>query len=236
MPGKIEESTDALGLSPEPVEPDTDEEIVRRVLNGDAASFELILRRYNQRLYRVARSIIGDDGEAEDVVQEAYLRAYKHLEEFAGRSSFATWLTRIAVHEASARRRWRQRIRTVDTYETEALTMNLSSEAYDEASRRELGEVLREAIDELPADFRLVFTLRLIEGLSTENAAECLGLSPANVKVRLHRARSRLRQTIGRRLGAEVRRLYQFDGERCDRIVRSVMSRMPPEGGAQSAR
>jgi RNA polymerase sigma-70 factor (ECF subfamily) len=217
---------DALALIEGPAEPETDEEIVRRVLDGDAAAFELILRRYNQRLFRVARSILGDDGEAEDVVQEAYLRAYKHLGDFAGRSSFATWLTRIAVHEASARRRRRQRMRVVDMNEAESLTMWSTPEAGDEASTRELGDVLRVAIDELPSEFRVVFTMRLIEGLSTEDAAECLGLSPANVKVRLHRARSRLRATIERRLGEEVTRLYQFDGERCDRIVRNVMSRL----------
>lgn len=98
-----------LALSAEPAETETDEEIVRRVLDGDTAAFERILRRYNQRLFRVARGIVGDDGDAEDVVQEAYLKAYEHLGEFAGRSSFATWLTKIAVHEATARRRRRQR-------------------------------------------------------------------------------------------------------------------------------
>ena len=227
---------DALSLASEPIEPDTDEEVVRRVLAGDVAAFELILRRYNQRLYRVARSIVGDDGEAEDVVQETYLRAYEHLSQFAGRSSFATWLTRIAVHEAFARRRCRQRVRLVDMHETEALTMDPFTEAHDEVSTRELGDVLREAIDALPGDFRVVFTLRLVEGRSTQDADECLGLSPANVKVRLHRARSQLRQTVERRLGEEVRRLYQFDGERCDRIVRFVMSRVPCGRGPSNAR
>lgn len=229
MPRRTEESMDGLGSSVDEFAPD-DDEIVRRVLAGDVASFELIMRRYNQRLFRVARSILGDDGEAEDVVQEAYLRAYEHLGEFEGRSSFATWLTRIAVYEASARRRRRQRMRVVDLHETEAMGMGSFSDAdqvFDEASTRELGDVLREAVEQLPPDSRVVFTLRLVEGLSTEDAAECLGLSPENVKVRLHRARARLRETIEHRLGREVRRLYQFDGERCDRIVRSVMSRLP---------
>lgn len=229
MPRRTEESRDGLGFSVGEFEPD-DDEIVRRVLAGDVASFELIMRRYNQRLFRVARSIVGDDGEAEDVVQEAYLRAYEHLGEFEGRSSFATWLTRIAVYEASARRRRRRRMQVVDLHETEAMAMRSfsdSDDAFEKASNTELGDVLREAVDDLPPDFRAVFTLRLVEGLSTEDAAECLGLSPENVKVRLHRARSRLRDSIEHRLGGEVRRLYQFDGERCDRIVRSVMSRLP---------
>lgn len=231
MPGRIEEPLEGLSLAEslptDAGEPETDEAIVQRVLNGDRASFERILRRYNQRLYRVARSILGSDRDAEDVVQEAYLNAYRHLAEFAGRSSFATWLTRIAVHEASARRRRQRRVRLVEWHAVEALTMDSSPEADAVASTQELGAVLREAIDELPAEYRVVFTLRLVEELSTEDTAVCLGLSPANVKVRLHRARARLRETIERRLGEDVRRLYQFDGERCDRIVRSVMSRLP---------
>lgn len=229
MPGPIDEAIDRLAArgGPTSAEPATDEEIVRRVLEGDVASFELILRRYNQRLYRVARSIVGNDSEAEDVVQEAYLNAYKHLGDFAGRSSFATWLTRIAVHEASARRRSRQRMRVMGIDEAESLTMRPTREAGHEASTRELGDVLRIVIDELPPDVRVVFTMRLVEGLSTEEAAECLGLSQENVRIRLHRARSRLRKSIERRLGEDVTRLYQFDGERCDRIVRNVMSRLP---------
>jgi RNA polymerase sigma-70 factor (ECF subfamily) len=227
-----------LAPSAATAETETDEEIVRRVLDGDTAAFERLLRRYNQRLFRVARGIVGDDGDAEDVVQEAYLKAYEHLGEFAGRSSFATWLTRIAVHEATARRRRGRRVRVVDVHEAEALAMapSNSREPHDEANTRELGDVLRHVVDELPADFRVVFTLRLVEGLSTEDTAECLGLSPENVKVRLHRARSRLRGAIERRLGAEVSRLYQFDGERCDRIVRKVMSRLPSRGGAAEPR
>jgi RNA polymerase sigma-70 factor (ECF subfamily) len=209
--------------------PATDDDVVRRVLGGDIASFELIMRRYNQRLFRVARGIVGDDGEAEDVVQEAYLRAFEHLAQFEGRSRFSTWLTRIAVHEASARLRRRRRLRVVDLHEAEALTAadaTLLDEAGEQAGMRELGDVLRQAVDELPPDSRTVFTLRLVEGLSTDEVAECLGLSAENVKVRLHRARSRLRQKIEQRLGTEVRRLYQFDGERCDRIVSSVLSRL----------
>lgn len=111
-----------------------------------------------------------------------------------------------------------------------------SREPHDEADRRELGDVLRHVVDELPPDFRVVFTHRLVEGLSTEDTAECLGLSPENVKVRLHRARSRLQGAIERRLGTEVSRLYQFDGERCDRIVRNVMSRLPSRGGPAGPR
>ena len=207
----------------------SDEAIVSRVRAGDLAGFELIMRRYNQRIFRVVRSILGNDHEAEDVVQDAYVRAYEHLDQFEGRAKFSTWLTRIAVHEASLRRRRSRRVRAVDLRDLETLHMAPISEggnAEAEASRGELGDLLQETIETLPAELRIVFTLRLVEGLNTEEAAECLSLSPANVKVRLHRARSLLRQRIDARIGEEVRQLYQFDGERCDRIVQSVLTRL----------
>jgi RNA polymerase sigma-70 factor (ECF subfamily) len=215
----------------ESLEPPTDEEIVEQVLSGDGSAFELILRRYNQRLFRVARGILGDDAEAEDVLQEAYVRAFAHLDQFEGRSKFSTWLTRIAVHEATARRRRRRRMRLVDLGNEEGLCMSpISHNPEVEASRVELGALLRELIDMLPSSLRAVVMLRLVEGLDTDEAAECLGLTSANVKIRLHRARSLLREQIDERIGEEARQLYQFDGQRCDRIVQAVMSRVsqPP--------
>jgi RNA polymerase sigma-70 factor (ECF subfamily) len=215
----------------ESLEPPTDEEIVEQVLSGDGSAFELILRRYNQRLFRVARGILGDDAEAEDVLQEAYVRAFAHLDQFEGRSKFSTWLTRIAVHEATARRRRRRRMRLVDLGNEEGLCMPpISHNPEAEASRVELGALLRELIDMLPSSLRAVVMLRLVEGLDTDEAAECLGLTSANVKIRLHRARSLLREQIDERIGEEARQLYQFDGQRCDRIVQAVMSRVsqPP--------
>jgi RNA polymerase sigma-70 factor (ECF subfamily) len=208
----------------------SDEEIVRRVLQGDLASFELIMRRYNQRIFRVVRGMLGDDDESEDVVQDAYVRAYENLAQFAGRSKFSTWLTRIAVYEANARRQRQRRMRLFDPREPEKSPMPLqpmNKDAHEEMSNRELGTVLAEAVDELPPDLRSVFTLRMVEGLDTSETAECLELTPANVKVRLHRARELLRRRIDAQLGQEVRRLYQFDGERCDRIVADVLSRLP---------
>src|SRR5690606_14379414 len=148
-----------------------DEEIVRRVLDGDTAAFELIMRRYNQRLFRVIRSIVGGAAEAEDIMQEAYLRAYEHLGQFAGRSQFSTWLTKIAVHAATARRRERSRLRLVapDQAETDAMVPPSSDrDAVEEASLKELRHVLAAALDTLPSDLRLVFTLRVVERLSTE--------------------------------------------------------------------
>lgn len=208
----------------------TDDEIIRRVLAGDVASFELIMRRYNQRIFRIARSILGDDGDAEDVLQDAYVSAFKHLSRFEGRAKFSTWLTRIAMHAAIARRR-RRRVRYVDLHDPEALEMapfSKDKDAQEELGNQELGSVLRQAIDELPEELRVVFTLRLVEGLDTEEAADCLGLTPSNIKVRLHRARTLLRDGVEERIGKEVRQLYQFNGERCDRIVRRVLNRLSP--------
>jgi RNA polymerase sigma-70 factor (ECF subfamily) len=209
--------------------PPADEEIVRRVLAGDTASFELIMRRYNRLLFRVARSIVGDDSEAEDVLQEAYLRAFEHLHRFEGRSRFSTWLTRIAIHEATGRRRKRRRLRLVaptDEGEDRMLSYPVDRDGLEEASLKELRHLLVAAVDSLPPDLRIVFTLRLVEQLSTEQTAECLALSPSNVKVRLHRARSALQGWIDHRIGEESRRLYAFDGEHCDRVVRTVLERL----------
>jgi RNA polymerase sigma-70 factor (ECF subfamily) len=207
-----------------------DDHIIRRVIDGDVALFELILRRYNQRLFRVARSIIGDDGEAEDIVQEAYVRAFQNLRQFEGRSLFSTWLTKIAVYEATARRRKGRRLSLVDpSGETEIDSMVIQSnqrDASDEVSRNELKLALANAVNALPTDLRAVFTLRMVERLSTQETAECLGLTTANVKVRLHRARLELRSWIDQRIGKESRELFMFAGDRCDRIVANVMSRV----------
>jgi RNA polymerase sigma-70 factor, ECF subfamily len=209
-----------------------DEEVVRRVLDGDTASFELIMRRYNQRLFRVIRSIVGNEAEAEDVMQETYLRAFKNLRQFEGRSAFSTWLTRIAVYEATARRRKQRRLRLVAPGQAETGAFASAAtprDAAQEANLNELRHVLASAVDALPTDLRLVFTLRMVERLSTDQTAECLNLSTSNVKVRLHRARSLLRAGIDQRIGEETRRLYVFDGEHCDRVVRNVLERLSRE-------
>ena len=207
----------------------SDEDVVSRVLAGDVAAFEILMRRYNQRIFRVARSVVGDDDEAEDVVQDAYFRAFEHLNQFAGRASFATWLTRIALYEALARRRRRQRMQVVDwsdpRHSTKVPTMANSSPEHATAVK-ELGGVLTAAVDELPDDLRTVFALRMIEGLDTNETADCLELTEANVKVRLHRAKLLLRERIDERVGAGIRQLYGFGGERCDRIVRKVLARL----------
>lgn len=209
--------------------PLADEAIVRQVLDGDVASFEVIMRRYNQRIFRVVRSILDDNHEAEDVLQDAYVRAFEHLDQFEWRSKFSTWLTRIAVYEATARRHRRRRLELIDMSDPEnshMLSLSDDRDAQDQASNRELGMILHRAVDNLPCELRTVLTLRLVEGLDTEETAECLGLTTANVKVRLHRARTLVQQEFDQHVGMEIRQLYQFDGERCNRIVRAVLARL----------
>jgi RNA polymerase sigma-70 factor, ECF subfamily len=207
----------------------SDEDAVRRVLAGDAASFELLMRRYNQRMFRVVRSMLGNDLEAEDVVQDAYVRAFEHLGQFANRAKFSTWLIKIAVHEATARMRRNKPVQLVDLsdpHNSGIEPLMESQSAEQQASIKELGGVLTQAIDNLPNDLRTVFTMRVIEEIDTEATAACLDISESNVKVRLHRARSLLRESIDEQIGPSIRQVYQFDGERCDRIVNAVFARL----------
>lgn len=180
------------------------------------------MRRHNRKVFRALRALLNDDAEAEDAAQEAWVKAYAALDQFAGRASFATWVVRIAVHEALARRRRAGRFTEVamGTLPTPALGPE------DEAHRAELRRLLAGAIDELPENHRAVFVLRAVEGLSTAETASALGLSEENVKIRLHRARHALRRAIDRRLGEELSHLYGFAGERCDRLTAAVMARI----------
>jgi RNA polymerase sigma-70 factor (ECF subfamily) len=209
----------------------TDEEVVVRVLRGDLPLFEVLMRRYNRRLYRVTRSILSNDAEAEDVVQDAYVRAYSHLARFEGRATFATWLTRIAVHEALARKREHLRLVEFDSIDEhqEARMEFLSSTGRtpeQEALTRSVGVMLEAAIDTLPETYRTVFMLREIEGLNTAETAECLDLSEEAVKVRLHRSRALLRKEIYRQTGEATSTAFRFGGARCDAIVAGVLARI----------
>src|SRR5262245_3949703 len=152
----------------------------------------MLMRRYNQRLFRTLRAMVPNDAEAEDVLQEAYVHAYHHLAQFEGRAKFSTWLTRIAIHEALARQKKRRRFTSLDDLERQP-TMADQLQAHDptpeeRATSTELRGVLQRAIDRMPETLRVVFMMRDVEGLDTEETAECLGLTTANVKVRLHRA------------------------------------------------
>ncbi len=197
----------------------SDEEVVARVLAGDTSLFEILMRRYNQRLFRAARGILANDAEAEDVLQEAYLRAFRELASFRGEAHFATWLTRIACHEALARAQKRRRLVPLTGGNEPPDPPAETPGPERDLENRELQALLRAAVEILPDPLRAVFCLREIEDLSTEQTADALGLSVENVRVRLHRAKRSLRQTLDQRIGQEVRRLYLFDGARCDRIV-----------------
>ncbi len=208
----------------------SDEEVVERVRAGDVGLFEVLMRRYNQRLYRAARAILGDDAEAEDVMQAAYVRAYAHLDQFAGRASFAAWLTKIAVHDALARARHRRRIEPVGTFEDNgdgmATALRSPMNVEQQAADHELRAVLEEAITALPTPFRTVFMLRDVEELSTAETAAVLETNEQTVKTRLHRARALLRKALYKRAGAASTAAFQFGFARCDRVVAGVLAKL----------
>ncbi len=207
-----------------------DEEVVGRVLAGETALFEILMRRYNQRLYRVSRVILRDDGEAEDVMQDAYVRAYEHLNQFAGKAAFSTWLTRIAIHEALARKRRRGRMEELDALTANGDTMPIlkSSALTPEAgtAQAETRQLLEEAIDRLPENYRTVVMLREVEEMSVAETAESLGVTDAVVKTRLHRAHAMLRKDLYSRARGRAADLYQFHAVRCDRVVKAVFERI----------
>jgi RNA polymerase sigma-70 factor (ECF subfamily) len=211
--------------------PLTDEEVIERVRAGDTALFEVLMRRHNRRIYRVARAIVKDESEVEDVMQQTYVSAYTHLDQFAGAARFATWLTKIAVNEALARLRQSARLVKIDENfdPGEEGMKELASDASNperRAASRELGGLLESSIDQLSHDHRTIFLLREVEGLSTAETAECLGISEELVKVRLHRAKSRLREHIFARVGKAATAAFEFYAPRCDRVVASVFERI----------
>lgn len=209
----------------------SDEEIAQRVLAGDGPLFELLMRRYNGRLYRVARAILRDDSEAEDVMQQAYVEAYAHLSQFAGRAKFSTWLTKIAVHEALARVRRRGRLALAtspDDAEEDTMSTLKSTGPDPEqgAMQGELRALLESAIDTLPALYRSVFVFREVEGMSTAETAECLELREDAVKTRLLRAKALLREQLYERAGLASTTVFSFHLSRCDRVVSAVFERL----------
>jgi RNA polymerase sigma-70 factor, ECF subfamily len=206
----------------------SDEDVVSRVLDGQTALYEVLMRRYNERVYRAARSIVKDEGEAEDVMQQAYVNAYFHLRQFDRRARFSTWLTRIAIHEALARARKRGRYEAIDFTEEEnqAVERHPSRNPEHQAFAGELRSLLESSIDELPDGLREVFMLREVEGLNTAEAAECLGVSEDVVKTRLSRGRAALRSLLAERAGILAPDAFRFPQPRCDRIVAAVFARM----------
>ncbi|MCA9672895.1 MAG: RNA polymerase sigma factor [Myxococcales bacterium] len=211
-----------------------DAEIVERVRAGDRELFEVLMRRYNQRLFRVARAVLGDDARAEEAVQEAYLRAYTQLAQLASGAAFGAWVTRITVREACTRRRRDAREASVEAERAERIAADadapiplhrtLARDPETAAAQRQLRQVLETAIEELPEGAREVFVLRELEELSSAETAECLGITDSAVRVRLHRARAHLRAVIEREIGVACKDIFAFAGARCDRIVRAVLA------------
>jgi RNA polymerase sigma-70 factor (ECF subfamily) len=201
-----------------------DATIVERVLTGDSALFELLMRRYNRLLYRLARGILRDDDEARDVVQAAYIRAYYHLEQFRGPAGFKGWLARIAVNEALGRARRASSIAEADRHMLSH--PDFGAEPESAASSRDLLRILQAAIDRLPQDFRQVFMLRGVEQLSIAETAELLEIKPATVKTRFHRARQMLQELLHRKLDDVARDTFPLGGQRCDAIVGTVLARI----------
>jgi RNA polymerase sigma-70 factor (ECF subfamily) len=207
----------------------SDEQIIARVVAGETALFEELMRRHNQRVYRVARAIVKDEGEAEDVMQQAYLNAFAHLGQFAERAKFSTWLTRIVIHEALGRRR---RTRPADQIANDSEVAAMSRAESDEPSPErqayasELRRIVEESVDALPDSYRAVFMLREIEGLSTSETAEGLELGEEAVKTRLHRAKAIVRRELFARAGGTSAGAFTFGLSRCDAIVRRVLAHL----------
>jgi RNA polymerase sigma-70 factor (ECF subfamily) len=222
----VEKAAAAVGAV---VSEQTDEDVVRQVLDGNTALFELLMRRHNERVYRAARAILRDDQEAEDVMQQAYVNAFAHLRQFNGAARFATWLTRIAVNESLARVRSRGKYETFDDELSSVRMLTASSTLPNPehvALAGELRALLEWAIDTLPAGLRTVFVLREVEGLNTSEVAEILDVSEDVVKTRLSRGRAALRRVLVNRTGVAARDAFRFYRPRCDRVVAAVLARI----------
>ena len=214
----------------------TDAALIQQVLGGNTGLFELLMRRYNERVYRAARAIVRDESEAEDVMQQAYVNAFTHLRQFNGSAQFSTWLTRIAINEALARIRRRGRYEVFDEERSNLEPFMIHNPAENperQAFTRELRGLLEWAIDALPNGMREVFVLREVEGLNTAEVAECLAVSEDVVKTRLSRGRATLRRLLLERTGATAPEAFRFYRPRCDRVVAQVLARI--EGLTPSA-
>lgn len=214
-----------------------DHELVQRVRAGDDAVWEILMRRHNERVFRTARAVLGRDHDAEEAAQDAWVKAWRHVGEFEGRSSFSTWLLRIAVREAIARLRRRARVLVFPLAAAHGPSADgggaggepadrVTAGPQQAASSAELRRTIERAVDRLPASLRAAFVLRAVEGLDTHEAAAVLGIGESALKVRLHRARSALRRELEQRIGDELGSVFGFAGERCDRMVAAVMARL----------
>lgn len=209
--------------------------LVQQARHGSTPAFAALMRRYNRRLYRTARAILKDDAAAEDALQEAYLSAYRHLGDFRGDAAIATWLTRIVVNQALQALRKTRRERVVILFEETADEQHVAEAVDNRASpgtpetsmlRAEMRRLIERRIDALPDGYRTVFMLREVEDMTVEETATALGIPPATVRSRLFRAKARLREALAQEMDVATQDVFGFDGERCDRIVRTVLERI----------
>ena len=218
-----------------------DEELIERVRAGDKDLYEILVRRYNERLYRVARAIVRNSEEAADIVQEALVRAFAQLGQFSGAAKFSTWLTKIAVYEALARLRRRARTTNLEISTDSGgqsiveVLESLTPSPEQQTLRTQTLEILEAAVDALPPALRSVFMMREIEEMSTRETAECLDISEEAVKIRLHRARKLLRRDIQSRVGAVSSQAFRFLGASCNRALCAVMDRIQSGSGRGEA-
>lgn len=223
--------TALAALAATPAE-DDDLALAHRIAAGEQAAFELMMRRHNRRLYRLARATLRNDADAEDALQEAYLAAYRNMAAFRGESTLYTWLTRLLLNECYGRRRKHSRrealLPIADDIEKEvdAMTINDFNPPYHAAARAELRGLLEARLDALPVSFRTVFVLRSVEELSVEETAHCLGIPEATVRSRHFRANALLREALSRDIGVAEKSLFEFDGDDCDRVVARTLARL----------
>ena len=223
-----------------------DAALVARIVAGDVAAFERLMRLHNTALFRAARAIVRDDADAEDVLQEAYLAAYRHMREFRGDARLSTWLTRIVINQALGRLRARRRDNVVallddgppGVTEPTEQAMDEDPQASPEAGamRAELRRLLERKIDALPLAFRTAFILREVEEMTIDEAAECLAIPAATVRTRVFRARAMLRESLAEEMDMATSDVFAFAGARCDRIVAGVLDRLPSAAGADDAK
>ncbi|MEI8715387.1 RNA polymerase sigma factor [Mesorhizobium sp. ISC11] len=210
-----------------------DLELTQRALARDGAAFRTIIKTHNQRLYRIARGVVRNDSEAEDIVQEAYVRAFAHLGSFRGDASLGTWLSRIVINEALGRLRKRRRsVAMPENPQAEIIQfpLNPSDDPERTMAQRQILALVERATDSLPDLYRMVFVARVIEGLSIEETSELLGVRPETVKTRLHRARALLRKALDDQIGPVLLDAFPFAGRRCERLTTAVMKRLGLEG------
>ncbi|WP_175673490.1 RNA polymerase sigma factor [Burkholderia ambifaria] len=219
---------------PLPLAEEDDRTLAARVASGERAAFEQLMRRYNRRLYRLARVTLRDDAEAEDALQEAYLAAFRAIPRFRGDASLSTWLSRLVLNECLTRQRRGARrdtiapmvgLSSIADFERETMDADQNESPDRALMRTELRALLERKLDALPEAFRIVFVMRCVEEFSVEETAECLGIPEATVRSRHFRARSMLRESLARDIDLAERDVFSFDGERCDRIVLGVLAK-----------